>query len=101
MKTIVHIELSDEQLSRLADLIDGKTSKRRATRKEVQGIALSSLEGVLAEPVSTPSQPKISAEGLKRPPEAMIKAARELLGRSFNEASYIRGYNKLPIRRTA
>lgn len=35
MKTNVPIELDDDQRSHLADLIDGKHSKRLATRREI------------------------------------------------------------------
>ena len=38
MKTIVTIELSDEERSYLADLIDGKHTKRLAKREEIKDI---------------------------------------------------------------
>jgi hypothetical protein len=47
MKTNVPIELDDEQLSRLADLIDGKHTKRKATRKEIVDTAQRCFRAIL------------------------------------------------------
>ena len=43
MKTNISIELSDEQRSKLARAIDGKESKRLATRTEVVAIATAAV----------------------------------------------------------
>lgn len=56
MKTNVPIELDDSQLSRLADLIDGKPTKRAATRKEIVSLCqqhIAGLAGTTIEPFAT------------------------------------------------
>ncbi len=52
MKTIVEVELSDEQLTRLADMIDGKHTKRTATRKEIKEYVPKVFQALLREPES-------------------------------------------------
>ena len=49
MKTNVPIELTDDQRSRLADLIDGKSSKRKATRKEVIALCQQHIGGLVSQ----------------------------------------------------
>lgn len=48
MKTNVPIELSDEERNRLANVIDGKPSKRLATRAEVIELAAGAVRQALA-----------------------------------------------------
>ncbi len=52
MKTNVSIELSTEQLSRLADLIDGKTTKRTATRKDINDVVHKVIYKLVSAPES-------------------------------------------------
>ena len=52
MKTNVSIELSDEQLIRLADLIDHKRTKRKAKRQEINDVVHACMELLLREPES-------------------------------------------------
>jgi hypothetical protein len=49
MKTNVLIELDDVQLSALANLIDGKTTKRKATRKDVVSLCQQHIGGLLEQ----------------------------------------------------
>lgn len=46
MKTNVSIELSEQERSALADLIDGKATKRLATRKEITKICQQHIGGM-------------------------------------------------------
>ena len=57
MITNIRILLTDEERSTLADLIDGKTSKRLATRAEVSAMAeavFAHLNAEQAAPAATP-----------------------------------------------
>lgn len=49
MKTNVSIELSDVQLNQLAQVITGKPTARKATRKEIKAYVCQNLAGLLAE----------------------------------------------------
>lgn len=53
MKTNVSINLSDEQRSRLADLLDGKQTKRLATRKEVAALVTATAQLACELPLVT------------------------------------------------
>ena len=55
MKTNVSIELSDEQRDHLANLIDGKVTKRLATRKDVVDMVLSFVSGMAEEQSFSPT----------------------------------------------
>ncbi|MDH3376167.1 MAG: hypothetical protein OEQ39_04255, partial [Gammaproteobacteria bacterium] len=57
MKTNVSIELSDVQLNQLAQLITGKPTTRKATRKEIRAYVSQNLAGLLAE--SRPTDPDV------------------------------------------
>lgn len=48
MKTIIHLETDDELRSRIADLLDGKHSKRLASRAEVTDIVERAFETITA-----------------------------------------------------
>ena len=95
MKTNVSIELNDEQRNRLAILIDGKESKRMATRKEVVELCQRHIGG-LAE-ASEPAKVQIERNqdahaafiSLKPDPEDVALMAQP------NNPSYVRGWNQV------
>ena len=63
MKTIVYIELSDDQRGQLADLLDGKTTSRLATRAEIVATCQRAIELIIdPAPVMAAIQ-QISAGG--------------------------------------
>ena len=87
MKTNVAIELTDEQRSILADALDGKSSKRLATRKEVAAVCRGFIEAVLKEHLETATAEPICANTL----EVADPEDRELL--RGKAPGYIRGWN--------
>lgn len=93
MKTNVKIELSDEQRNQLAILLDGKTSARKVTRKEVIALCEQHIGGLVGQASSTFDEEN---EDLSTPPELnsiyQIDAEdRYLL--AGKAAGYVRGWN--------
>ena len=65
MKTNVKVELTDDERSRLADLFDGKHSKRLATRADIVSFVNACLDAALdADPIrhDQPSSPQKAGE---------------------------------------
>ena len=68
MKTNLQIEISDADRQALATLIDGKTSARRVSRKEVINLAQQSIEALILSGI------EMAAEiGAESKPEPIIK----------------------------
>ena len=93
MKTNVPIELTDEQRSRLANVLDGKVSKRLATRAEVCEAAEAFLRALIeSEPEAPAPEAPSPASVMRRDPipEVIPEKWRDRLqGKSDG---YIRGF---------
>ena len=96
MKANVSIDISDEQRDRLANLIDGKVTKRLATRKDIVDICNAVIDSMSAEQ----EQPQ-NIEVFEAPPTRIGGLSRSLLEIDSEDAeilkgkseSYIRGWN--------
>lgn len=102
MKTNVSIELTDEQRSTLANIIDGKTNKRLATRKEVVDLCTQYIAGLVGENASeAPSEPQnrvvLATCQNRHDPSLNVdpEDRKHLEGKS---AGYIRGWNMVKHR---
>lgn len=87
MKTNVAIELDDQNRRVLANLIDGKTSQRLCTRKEVCELTQGSIDALCAQPIASYETSVSNTDLLIIDPED--KAILD--GKS---PSYIIGWNK-------
>jgi hypothetical protein len=67
MKVNVSIELSDEERDHLANLLDGKTSKRLATRKDVNELVHRLLQEYLDEDHAEQGRPPTRDDGDRDP----------------------------------
>ena len=107
MKVNVGIELTDEQRNALADWLDGKQTKRLATRRDVNELVTGLLAGIVDS--SAHVEPGPTSGGItKRPAHATLPAEfeREVAaqikrrGYNANEAkSYRRGWTMRPFKR--
>jgi len=86
MKTIVHVDLDDVERRYLASLIDGRETKRLATRKDVTTLVDQIVAQVLREATNT-----VEAEHLE-PPQKPYNSSRHKPARP-DDASYMRGWN--------
>ena len=90
MKTIVHIDLNDAELNRLACRLAGKEVKRTATRKEGQTFVQGSIDRATRGRQATVHTGADSKVG--DPSQATIDRAREIVGKGFNLNSYLHGW---------
>ena len=96
MKTNVSIELTDEQRSTLANIIDGKTNKRMATRKEVVDLCTQYIASLIGESAQeAPSKPQTR---VVRPTNPSLNPSLQIDPEDRNRlegksAGYIRGWN--------
>ena len=102
MKTNVSIELTDEQRSTLANIIDGKTNKRLATRKEVVDLCTQYIASLIGESApEAPSEPQnrvvLATCQNRHDPSLNVdpEDRKHLEGKS---AGYIRGWNMVKHR---
>lgn len=101
MRTNVAIELTDEQRSTLADLIDGKQTKRLLTRAEVGALCRLFLESLIEQadepPTNQPGRLFIAADDDNQAPRGDLHIAdpedRQLL--AGKSAGYVVGWNKV------
>ena len=64
MMTNCPIELDDDALSHLADLIDGRSTKRTATRNEIKAIAVACFKSIRdLSPGDVLEEPRVDAIG--------------------------------------
>jgi hypothetical protein len=91
MKTNVPINLTDEERDRLANVLDGKVSKRLATRAEVCEAAEAFLRALVEPEAPTPEAPVTPpVQSFKgNPTEIPAKWRDRLQGKSDG---YIRGF---------
>ena len=93
MKVNISIELTDEQRSLLADVIDGKINKRLATRKEVRELCQRHMGGLVRSNLAAKTgEDRI---GPNLPPSDLYSidpGDRELMGQPDNP-HYVRGWN--------
>jgi len=99
MKTNVSIELSDEERRALADVIDGKVSKRLATRAEVVEICRRHIAGLTRASISSADAKKVG-EVIARQPANDLYTIDESDPLSAaiarpNDPGYIYGWNKV------
>ena len=96
MKTVVHINLTDEQLVTFNCLLTGKSSKRKASRKDITSYVQGCIDAALVagQLVSwsgkKPAKATMKATTEAYPPQSMIDAAKQKHGAGFNETGYIR-----------
>ncbi len=83
MKTNVSIELTDSQRGYVAWLLDGKTSKRLATRKEVTQITQDFWQGLI-DGMNDWQRPAWTSHGHRHPAPGPAQPDNE---------SYMRGWN--------
>jgi hypothetical protein len=96
MKTNVSIDLDDDQRRILANIIDGKTSRRMITRAEVKEFTLGQFAALLSGPTpSTPENVYIKAGGYAALAQVAPEDRETLAGKSV---SYIIGHNKVKQR---
>ena len=102
MKTNVSIELTDEQRSTLANIIDGKTNKRLATRKEVVDLCTQYIAGLVGENASeAPSEPQnrvVLATCQNNFDPSLTPDAEDRQRLAGKSAGYIRGWNMVKHR---
>ena len=93
MKTNVSIELNPDQLDAIATLIDGKMTKRLATRKDINRLVTQFIGGLTSEANYTAG--KVTDETSAPPTSDLYKIwpgeEKLLKGKS---PSYIYGWNK-------
>ena len=94
MKTIIHLDLNDDQLVALASLFAGKQVTRPATRNEIPAFVVGMIDNASAEAHRASVQ---SFHVERQPTEKMLANAREKVGKGFNFKTYIQGLNKQPI----
>ena len=108
MKTNVSIELSDEQRDVLADILDGKVTKRLATRKEVVELCEQHIErllGGMAKPEPSNKVVLATATNVRTDPDLQHKVDPSLridpedrVALAGKDAGYIRGWNMVKHR---
>lgn len=102
MKTNVSIELTDEQRSTLANIIDGKSNKRLATRKEVVDLCTQYIAGLVGENASeAPSEPQnrvVLATCQNNFDPSLTPDAEDRQRLAGKSAGYIRGWNMVKHR---
>lgn len=112
MKTNVSIELTDEQRDMLANVIDGKASKRLATRADVNALVQGLIDQCLAADLpenkprqaANPTAPRSTRPQWKDHPN--LTKHRELIEQRIRERgltgsqaeSYRRGWASTPTR---
>lgn len=95
MKTNVSIELTDTQRNILAALLDGKETKRLATRADINTVCTKLIEDLLTEAVEASLESLGSAEPVESlesiDPEDRVALAGKSIG-------HIRGWNQVKRR---
>jgi len=107
MKINIQIDLSDEQRSLIANFLDGKTNKRKASRKDIVNIVQSDLSGLLDSFKLFSGKPKSEVKKSKQnfiflETDEFKKAAadkKKIMGSGFIKENYIRGWVKEPFTR--
>ena len=95
MKTNVPIELSDAQRDHLANLIDRKKTKRKASRKEIIEICQRHIGGLAESPFSMDAADPPDFEDARGNPLSAINWDDPLtpcMARP-NDPGYVRGWN--------
>lgn len=94
MKTNLQIELTDQQRNHLAQLIDGKPSKREVSRKEVIAICQQHIGGLLgsADNSFEREQEDLTTPAQFNPLYDIDPADRPLMAQP-NNPGYVRGWN--------
>ena len=94
MKTNVPITLSDRDRLFLADLVDGKTTKRKITRAEIVGLCQQFVGGLLGQ-VNEDHEGRIDAD-LATPPQVNSLYdidPEDRVALAGKSAGFIRGWN--------
>lgn len=99
MKAIVHIEINDDDRDHLANLIDGKVSKRKVTRAEVVALCQQHIGGLLGAADPSVMDDRTSND-LPQPTEyraaLMIPDPDDIpMMAQPNNPSYVRGWNQV------
>jgi hypothetical protein len=92
MKTNVSVDLDDAARSRLADLLDGKATKRLATRAEIGALCRAGLDALLGDqdapprpdPVAPPVRKTVTADD-----EAVLAGKSESYRRGWDQAGAV------------
>ena len=93
MKTNVPITIDDEGLEILANRIDGKVTKRRATRKEIVAICAQHIEGLIEATLDAEEGAPEPREVSENPLYQIAPGDRALMAQPDNP-SYVYGWNK-------
>ena len=96
MKTIVNIELTNEQLDSIATLIDNKVTKRLATRKDITGLVNQFIGALTTQSDYDAGKVTQDTEAVKASPRSdllRIRPGEERLLAGKSEG-YIYGWNK-------
>ena len=91
MKTVIKIDLDDEALTMLANKIDGKVTKRKATRNEVIEVTTRAVQGLVHHELAARSGAN-SLSQFERYSVADPEDAAILAGKS---KGFIYGWNKV------
>lgn len=102
MKTNVSIELTDEQRDCLANLIDGKDTKRMATRAEITALVTQHVGGLVAsaEAWTFEDVDEADDEGNELGRDIYLVDNRDPLTKTMakpHDASYVRGWNQVKL----
>ena len=95
MKCNVNLDLSDELRNALACLLDGKHTKRLATRKEVAQYVIGAVEAAGAAPGDEPvliDAPARPSSAMRAPLSEAEQAEARRLASEGKSPGYIRGW---------
>lgn len=94
MNVNVKLTITDEERDILADYLDGKASKRLATRKDVNSF----VQGCIAAATDGAATPEAEAATASDLPEWAYREADRLAAEG-HDPSYIRGWLKVKLKR--